>query len=366
MHKSLFRNGVVKRSDGGDAGDQVVSRGTVRYSVEQNLYDYVTEDGANLIRSKFISPFNDYGFKRLFGQEDSKDLLIDFLNALLDMQESAAIRDITYLNTEQTSEFELGRRAVLDLFCQCSDGRYFVVEMQAEPQHWFIDRALYYTSWLIQHQATTAKNDRSTKWDYRLANIYFVGLMNFSLDKESPKFYHDLVLTEKETDKIYSDRIRYVFLEFPKFKKRADQLQTHLDQWIFLLANLSKFEERPPQLWHELFQKLFDKAEVARMTFQEQFDYMYREKVARDIYLTEKNRMEKATEKGLKRGMKQGLKQGRAKGIAEGRAEGKALAVTEIVQRLHSLGEASSLISKITGLNVAEVEKILTDKPPGD
>ena len=101
---------------------------------------------------KYINPFTDYGFKRLFGEEANKDLLIDFLNELL-REEQGEIKDITFLKTEHLGASEIDRKAVFDLYCENQKGEKFIVELQKTKQDFFKDRALYHSTFPIQEPA---------------------------------------------------------------------------------------------------------------------------------------------------------------------------------------------------------------------
>ena len=109
------------------------------------------------IKTRFIDPFNDFGFKRLFGQESSKAFLIDFLNEVLELPEADVIVEVSFLNSENTAEADQGRSAYFDLYCRCGDGSYVIIELQRARQEFFADRALYYSTWPVQHQAALAK-----------------------------------------------------------------------------------------------------------------------------------------------------------------------------------------------------------------
>lgn len=96
------------------------------------------------MREKYINPFTDFGFKKLFGSEFNKDLLIDFLNQVLGDREQ--IRDLTYLNTEKLGKIQSDRKAVYDLYCENEKGDRFIIELQNVPQQYFKDRSIFYST----------------------------------------------------------------------------------------------------------------------------------------------------------------------------------------------------------------------------
>ena len=140
----------------------------------------------------FINPFTDFGFKKLFGEEVNKDLLIDFLNELIPVEKHTIV-DLTYLKNEHLSNHEDDRRAVYDLYCENEKGEKFIVEIQRAKQKFFKDRSIYYSTFPIQEQAKTGG-----KWDFELKAVYSVAIMDFTfedgrkrqIDDEELSFLH--------------------------------------------------------------------------------------------------------------------------------------------------------------------------------
>ena len=93
---------------------------------------------------KYINPFTDFGFKKLFGEDPNKDLLLDFLNVLL-KDEQGEIVDLTFLKSEHLGSTELDRKAISDLYCENTKGEKFIVELQKTKQNIFKDRTVYYS-----------------------------------------------------------------------------------------------------------------------------------------------------------------------------------------------------------------------------
>ncbi|MBR1785314.1 MAG: Rpn family recombination-promoting nuclease/putative transposase [Bacteroidales bacterium] len=122
--------------------------------------------------TRFINPYTDFGFKKLFGTELNKDLLISFLNALFNNNEKE-IEDIQYLNGENLGDGYGDRRSIFDVYCMAKDGSRFIVEMQKAEQTYFKDRSVYYATTPIRQQAPKGK------WDYHLDEVYTIGILNF-------------------------------------------------------------------------------------------------------------------------------------------------------------------------------------------
>ncbi|MDX5443791.1 MAG: Rpn family recombination-promoting nuclease/putative transposase, partial [Hymenobacteraceae bacterium] len=152
---------------------------------------------------KYINPFTDYGFKKLFGEEPNKDLLLDFLNVLLE-EEQGKILDLTYLKNENLGVGELDRKAIFDLYCENERGEKFIVELQKTKQNFFKDRTVYYSTFPIREQAKRAD------WNYELKAVYTIAILDFVFDedKNQPnKFRYDVKLTDTETNEIFYNKL---------------------------------------------------------------------------------------------------------------------------------------------------------------
>ena len=95
---------------------------------------------AQEIRERYINPYTDFGFKKLFGTEMNKDLLISFLNALFMGHQN--IKDISYLPMERLGLYG-NRRAIFDVYCEDENGSEFIVEMQNVSQQYYKDRSVF-------------------------------------------------------------------------------------------------------------------------------------------------------------------------------------------------------------------------------
>ena len=297
------------------------------------------------MKDKYINFFTDFGFKKLFGSEPSKDLLIDFLNELLKGREKP-IKTLTFKKTEHLGASELDRKAIFDLYCESETGERFIVELQKAKQKFFKDRSIFYATFPIQEQAERGD------WDFKLKAVYTIGILDFVFDedKDDEKFFYDVRLTEQETKKVFCDKLIFLYLEMPKFNKTEKELETHFDKWMFAIKNLSRLEEIPGTLHEDVFERFFEIAEIAHMDDDERSTYESSLKYYRDM-----NNVV-ATAKG--EGWEEGLEQGIEQGIEQGKAEGKE----EVALNCLKQGMASDVISQITGLTVEEIEKLKYDK----
>ena len=215
----------------------------------------------NIIKAKYINLMVDWSFKRVFGTEVNKDILIEFLKVVFPQ---FAITDITYIPTEQLGIMEDDRKAIFDVLCATEDGKTFLVEMQRGAQKHFFERALYYTSFPIMKQGkkAIAKEEEKGKdpWDFSLDGVFFLGILDFEYEQDEMT-EHRYQLLETKTLKQMTDKLEFVFVEVAKFDKREDELETDLDKWLYLLKNMSTLLERPAALRDRVFGRLFDVAE---------------------------------------------------------------------------------------------------------
>jgi predicted transposase/invertase (TIGR01784 family) len=229
---------------------------------------------------KYINPFTDYGFKRLFGEEANKDLLIDFLNELL-REEQGEIKSLIFLKTEQLGSTAIDRKAVFDLYCENEKGEKFIVELQKTKQDFFKDRTLYYSTFPIQEQAK-----KGTLWNYELKAIYTVAILDFVFEedrRDTDKYKYVVKLSDVETNKVFYDKLTFVYLEMPKFKKSLEEIETHFEKWLYVLRHLNELDKIPPKLTERIFKKLFDVAEIAKFNREQLMQYEDSMKYYRDL-----------------------------------------------------------------------------------
>ena len=282
--------------------------------------------------SRYINPYTDFGFKRLFGEEASEDLLVDFLNAFL--PERHRVKTLAFRNTEQLGIVAADRKAILDIYCEAESGEHFIVEMQNAPQDWFRDRAIFYAAFPIRNQAPKGLVD-GVKWNYELKAVYLIAVLGFEYDQEEErrKLQRNVTLKDQDGDLFY-DKLEFIFLQMPLFTKTESELKTRQDKWYYFLKNLASLEQIPAILREPIFERAFETAEIARMSKNEYLGYELHLKAYRDNYAV----META--------------------VRAGRAEGKAESAIEIARNLKAEGLAPSLIAKTTGLSVDEIERL--------
>ena len=307
--------------------------------------------------SKYIDLMVDWSFKKIFGTEVNKDILIEFLKVIFPQY---AISDITYVPTEQLGIMEDDRKAIFDVLCRTEDGKTFLVEMQRGYQKHFFERALFYTSFPIMKQgkkalAEEAKGNRP--WDFSLDGVFFLGILNFKYEDDEMT-EHRYRLMEATSKKLMTDKLEFVFVEVEKFDKGEDELETDLDKWLYLLKNMSNLLGRPERLRDRIFTKLFDVAELAQLDDKDRTNYIKAMNTERDTYNQIEYARETGREEGLEEGHKKGHKEGKEEGLKEGRAEGVKQTSFDIAKRMLEKGIDIGTISELTGLTEKEISEL--------
>ena len=302
------------------------------------------------IIERYVNFYTDFAFKKLFGTEINKELLVSFLNALLDGKE--VVRDITYLNTERLGTQEYDRRAVFDVYCQNEKGEYFLVEMQKGEQQFFKDRSIYYSSFAIREQAPKGV------WDYELKSIYTIGILNFCFEKEGTDYYHEVKLVELKTKEVFYDKLTFIYLEMPKFNKTEGELETLFDKWLYAIRNLASLMERPRILQEKVFAHLFEAAEIAKFDRIERYEYQESLKAYRDWFSVMETAEIRGMEKGMTKGREEGMAKGLEKGREEGRKEGRKEGALSTARNLKAMNIPLDTIALATGLTSGGIENL--------
>ena len=277
-------------------------------------------DGGPMEIGRYANVLLDYWFKRTFGEESRKRLLLLFLREIIPERE---ILDLTYAPQEHMSPFESMRSVRVDVECTDQAGRRFVVEMQLSRQDGFYERALFNTTFAIQEQMRVGEDS------YMFPEVYFIGVMKFSFHEGSGRVRYSYTLREEESGEIMTDRVKFIFLELPNSEGAWDRPEaTVLDKFCYALYKLPELEGRPAGLEAEIFRILFESAEIATFTPQERTKYIYDMTTERDI----RNQLAYA----------------RKEGPEEGREEERLMTA----RKLAELGVDPAIIEKATGVKI--------------
>jgi predicted transposase/invertase (TIGR01784 family) len=310
---------------------------------------------------KYINPYTDFGFKKLFGEEANKDLLIDFLNELLPPHHK--IQDLSFKNNEQAPDLPVERRAIFDIHCQAVNGERFLVEMQKAKINFFKDRSLFYVTFPVREQA------KRGSWNFELRPIYFIAILDFEYDEkeERKKFLRHVQLKDQDCEVFY-DKLHFKFIQMPLFTKEEHELETHFDKWIYFLKKLETFDEIPAILKEPIFEKAFRVAEVANLPPDERDEYEF----SRISYLelvTLKNETQARLEAAEAQAQKAEAQAQKAEAQAQKaeaqaqKAEAQAQAAElegrkKVAQNMKQEGLDSTTIQRLTGLSEDEINNL--------
>ena len=281
--------------------------------------------------AKFINPFTDIGFKRIFGQEISKPVLIAFLNALLDGERR--IVDLQYLDKEQPGESIDDRSLIYDVYCNLDNGDHIIVEMQNKGQAFFKNRSVYYISRSISRQG-----DPGPEWQYDVKAVYIIALLNFRRDDISREFRTDVALMDMKHKTLFSDKMRLVYLQLPYFTKELEECETLFEKLIYVLKHMDVLQRMPWLAQDAVFQKLASIADVTSLSKKERTAYDENLRKYRDTLAVLEGQFQE--------------------GEAKGRAEGEHNKAQDMARRMKSKGYSVADIAEITDLSVGEIETL--------
>lgn len=275
------------------------------------------------MKAKYINPFTDFGFKKIFGEEASKELLIDFLNALI--PQANKIIDLKFKNTEHLGLREADRYAIFDIYCENESNEKFIVELQK-------------AKFPIREQAEKGQ------WNYNLSAVFCIGILDFTFDDyesepEKSEVVHTIKL-KNQNGKTFYDKLTYIYVEMPNFNKPEDNLSSRLDKWLFFIKNLEDFQSIPSIFSDEIFAKAFEKAELAKFGQEEMDQYESSLKVYRDLYSV----------------IDSAFIEGKTEGIEEGRQEGLQEGKRDMAKLLKDNGAQVDLIILTTGFTKEEID----------
>jgi predicted transposase/invertase (TIGR01784 family) len=282
------------------------------------------------MKAKYLNPFTDFGFKKIFGEEASKPLLLDFFNALL--PDNDKIVSLSFKNNEQLGQTDLDRKAIYDIYCENEKGEKFIVELQKAKQNYFKERTIYYSTFPIREQAEKGE------WNYDLKAVYCIGILDFTFDDyesepEKSEVVHTIKL-KNQHGKTFYDKLTFIYLEMPNFKQTETDLKTRLDKWLYFIKYLEDFQTIPTIIADEVFSQAFEKAELAKFGQAELLSYENSLKIYRDL----KGVIDTAFDEGK----------------LEGKIEGKL----EMAKFMKSEAEPIEKIIKYTGLTKEEIERL--------
>jgi predicted transposase/invertase (TIGR01784 family) len=289
--------------------------------------------------TKYLDPKNDIAFRKIFGSEKNKEILIHFLNDMLVFREGKPIKDITFLKTNQHPELAYKKESIVDVLCKDEVGHQYIVEMQVANQKGFEKRAQYYAA-----KAYISQMNKGDKLYNNLKEVIFLAIVDFTMFSDKQEYKSDHVILDQNTHENDLKDFSFTFLELPKFKKDKHQLNTMIDKWAYYfkhaedtpeedLADIFKDDEFITQAYKELDRFHWDEKDL--------LDYDQEIKRIRDNHAVLAYQLEQAENKGIEKGIEKGA--------------------VDTAQKMITDGIAVEMIAKYTGLPPSVIDELKTE-----
>jgi len=192
--------------------------------------------------SKFLDPKNDVAFKKVFGSEKHKDILIHFINDILELKDNNQIKDVEYLSPIQDPEIAYKKQSIVDVLCKDKNGVQFIVEMQVAPTKGFQKRAQYYAAKAYSRQLNSGQNEDGRYQN--LKEVIFIAIADCIIFPDKSEYKSDHVILDKNNYDHDLQDFSFTFIELPKFKKETiEELNSIVEKWCFFFKNAAKTSE---------------------------------------------------------------------------------------------------------------------------
>ena len=278
---------------------------------------------------KFVDPKTDIAFKKIFGNDAHKSILIEFLNEILELD--APIVSVTINNAYQVPRLKGLKETTLDVKATDKLKREFIVEMQVEKESAFVKRAVYYSAKSYSQQLKKAQKY------HLLKPVIFLGILNFSIFEHDDVISRHLILNKKTQQHDLKD-LEFNFIELPKFTKSESELETPAEKWIYFLQHADDLDRVPENTNIPALQEAYEVAAQHTWTREEL-----------DIYEAQEFKIA-VNENVIQTAMMDG--------IAKGREEGALFEKQTIAKGMLAEGLSIEMISKLTGLSDIEIEEL--------
>ena len=293
--------------------------------------------GKCIVLSKFLDPKNDVAFKKIFGSEKNKDILIHFLNDILGFTGSQQIQSVEFLGTIQNPEIAAKKQSIVDVLCKDAEGVKYIIEMQVATTKGFEKRAQYYAAKAYAQQA-----DKGEKY-HDLKEIIFIAIADCVLFPNKPSYKSDHIILDKGSYEHDLKDFSFTFIELPKFhKKQIVQLETLIEKWCYFFKYAAKTKVADLEQIigsDQIIKRAYEALDQFYWSEDELALYEQEIKRVRDNEAVLAQQIDDATEKGVQKGIEQGIGQGR-------RLENLVIA-----KRMLGKGTDRNFIKEVTGLS---------------
>ena len=241
---------------------------------------------------QFVDIKNDIAFRKIFGDEKKKVILISFINAVMQLEASARIIDITITNPYQLPILPNFKASIIDVRAFDVAGKTFIIEMQVADVSGMDKRLLYYTSKEYSQQITSG--EKYTE----LHPVIFIGIFDFRFS-DGEYLSHHAICNVKTGERVIKD-MDFYFIELPKFQKTLAELETVTDKWIYFLKEAETLHVIPDNLNDEGLNEAYNYANKYTWTKDELNAYDYAGMREQD----ERGKLSKAEQRGEQTGEK--------------------------------------------------------------
>lgn len=297
--------------------------------------------GTKMSEQKLLKLTTDFIFKRIFAS--NTDVLVNLLNAVLDLPPGEQISSLSIENSELFKDSDRDKASFFDITATNEKNAKFIIEMQAFPQKGYLKRALFY--WAQAFSQGIKKGDAYTE----LTKVYSVNFLDFNLIKETKSYLSQFLLLSTEDSNIQmTDLLDFTFVEIKKFprRKRPLELKNDLESWMYLFAHCEQLEEDEVRtiidknpMTEQVVTKL--KELSADEITKKEYEAHMRWQLSHDIELTEAR------------------KEGRAEGEAKGKEEEKKIIAIQLLEN----GIDVEIIAKSTGLSFNTIVALKKERP---
>ncbi|WP_264336980.1 MULTISPECIES: Rpn family recombination-promoting nuclease/putative transposase [unclassified Wolbachia] len=282
--------------------------------------------------SKFLDPRNDLCFKKIFGTEKNKNILIHFLNDILGFSGSNEIKEIEFLSTIMDPEIASDKQSIVDVLCKDSIGNRFVIEMQLARDKGFEKRAQLYAA-----KAYSKQLDKSGNY-IDLKKVFFIAISNCNLLSEEVDYISTHNIRDIKTNGHYLKDLQFIFIELPKFaKNKVELLESTIERWCFFF----KYAEETTD---EDLKKIAKESPIIKLAYDELDRFRWNEK---DLVAYEERIMD--------------LRKGEAilaQKLDDAREEGKIEGKIEVAKAMLANNVDIDTIVKFTGLSISEIKEL--------
>lgn len=276
---------------------------------------------------KFVDIKNDIAFRKIFGNENKKEILISFLNAVLKLEDLDRIKSLTFLNPFQLPKIRGLKVTVIDVKTTDDKGNVFIIEMQLTDKKGLDKRIQYYGA-----KGYSSQIDSGDEY-LKLKPMIFIGILDFEYFNSSNYISRHLIMDCETGERKLKD-LEFNFIELPKFKKELTDLDNLIDKWIYFIQNSENLEVIPENITDNGLLTAYKDAEKHNWTKDELEEYEYAQMREQD----EKGEIELAEERA--------------------REQAKEQEKIETAIKAFQEGLSDELINKLTGLSIEKIQKL--------